>query len=226
MDRQSGGVRVQANRGDPILLLERCLKGAYINKSRTGIRPSWKSITGTVDKFVFRDVDIEDQEATKVAYKRSLSYIDSIKKSWFDPLFLTESYDGLCDMKLGMIVGEHSLLHDTVDLILFDEKDVIICQVTDVDDPVSTLYNDIRLRGQALMLSRELGKNVNKIRRITWKKETAITVKDIHIHHPEEFNRKTEIAISQMVEGIRNEVFYTSVNTQCLTCPFRKICSM
>lgn len=199
------------------------IQHGYINRARTGLRPSWRPITGLIDKMCFDGIDTSDDVAVRRAYKRSMQIIKQVQASWFKPYFLDEPYEGFLDLKLERPVW-HYLVTDIIDLVLFDEKELIVCEVTDVVYNLTPLYNSIRLRCQALLLAAETGKYPTKLRRITWSDDN-ISVQTVNISKPEEFFGITERVMRQILDGIYYKIFYPAINEQCLTCPFRKKCS-
>lgn len=208
-------------------LLKEIFKYAYAKKNKFGKRPAWKAITGVIDQQIFKDVDMKDDSQIDAAYAKSLKLIEKIRREWYVPVFQEEDFEGLVDWWDGIILPNGYVITDTADLILFDEKkDLILCQLSPIESQVSTLYNDIKLRGQALILTNELGQQVTRMRRISWGESDKIRVRDIHINEPEKFHDNTLRAMVQITNGIKNRAFYTSVSEQCYTCPFRKICSM
>lgn len=212
---------------EDLSLLKKIFKYAYAKKNKFGRRPAWKAITGVIDQNIFRDVDVKDDAQVDAAYAKSLKLIEKIRREWYIPVFQEEDFEGLIDWWDGIILPNGYVVTDTLDLILFDkEKDLILCQLSSIESKVSTLYNDIRLRGQALILSNELGRQVTRMRRISWGESDKIRVRDIHINEPETFHEKTLKALIHMTNGIKSGALYTSVSEQCYQCPFRKICSM
>lgn len=201
----------------------------YLKAARnTRINP-WRQMTAQIDKFTFADLlprshpDYDSDVDTK--FKLSLSRIDALKKHWYRPYFLAEGMEGFSGLKTSLSIGGYNLV-DTTDLVLFNEKDLILCKFTNIETNQSMLYNNIRMRTQALMLSRNLGRLVTKIRSMSWPEDSEkISVRDINIHNPVEFANKTEAVVSHIVGGIRKEIFYPSVSEQCFTCPFNNICS-
>lgn len=211
-------------------LLKDIVCSAYLRASRQTKKNPWRLITAEIDKFIFADIlprehpDYDTDIDTK--FKRSVDYIRSIQKTWYDPYFLTEGMEGFPELKCAYLCPGNILVTDTTDLVIFNEKDLILCRFSNVELTPAVLYNDIRLRAQALMLSKSLGRTVTKLRNMSWEEDkTKISVRDINIHKPVEFMGKTENAILHMVNGIRNKVFYPSINEQCNSCPFNTICS-
>ncbi len=205
-------------------LIRKVIRRAYVNKLRSGKSPSWRSITGLIDKICFEGIDTKDDDAVDEAYRRSLKLINRVQGSWFKPYFVKEDYEGFLDLGLRRsILG--FIINDTIDLVLFNEKDVVVCQVTELADNLSPLYNDIRLRGQAWLLAQEIGKYPTQLRRIMWQPTDKIKIETVNIIKPEEFYDKTQKAIGHIVDAIKYKTFYPSINEQCKTCPFRKKCS-
>lgn len=211
-----------------LLFLKKISKYAYTSRNKSGMRPAWQAVTNFIDKLIFQDVNMSNEEEVDIAYKRSLSLIEKIRKEWYIPIFCRyDEYSGITDWWDAIVLPNNYIVHDTVDLVLYDGKeDLIICEFSEVEDRPRSIYNDIRLRIQALILSNELGISANSIKRIVWGKSNKITTQNINIQDPDDFLGKTLNSIMQITTGIKKDVFYVSVSEQCHYCPFRDICSM
>lgn len=211
------------------LVLRNMVTGAYLKMSRRGRPQPWRQITSEIDKLVFKDLPPRThpdyENITDELFRKSIRNIRNVKKAWYDPFYLEETYNGFPNMNIGMMV-DGVLLHDTIDLVLYNQDELVCCIFTDIEPNLTLMYNSIRLRTQALMLSQELSRPVTRLRSFSWVEDTdKIYVKDLKIHNQEEFMNTTSKTVSHIVNGINNKVFYPAINAQCATCPFANICS-
>lgn len=211
------------------LALKTIITSAYLKKSRTGKESPWRQVTSAVDKLVYtklpRRSHPDYEKAASDLFNKSIKYIKQVKKAWYDPYYLSEDFSGFPDLKIGKIIDD-TLVHDSIDLVLYNERELVVCTFMDVEPNLPLMYNNIRLRSQALMISRELNKPVTKLRAFSWSTKTdLITVKDLNIHKQLEFMNKTERSMRQIVRGIKNKAFYPSINAQCASCQFVNVCS-
>lgn len=204
-------------------LLKRIVSSAYFPLEKMGQRKTWRNSMAEIDKYSFGRVDTNDDDQARAAYKESLSLIGDLKKNWYDSKYLEDSVDGLGDIPVSLTLPDGTIVTDTLDLILYSKSELILCYFSDIEHPAASLYNNIRLRGQALLLREAVKRDITAIRCYTW--IDKVDVKEIKIRQPQEFMNKTYKTISHIVDGIKGGVFYPSVNEQCLRCPFNKKCS-
>lgn len=210
-------------------LLKDVVRSSYMKAARHTRTNPWRQVTAEIDKFVFKDLPDKDsanyEEQAEELYKKSIKYIRLLQKQWYDPLFLSEGLDGFPDFKCFYVFGD-IIITDAADLVLYNEKELIVCTFTDVEATQAMLYNSIRLRAQALMLYKSLGRNITRLRGMSWDSNTdLISVRDVHVHNHQEFMNKTEKTLIHILNGINNKVFYPAVNEQCSMCPYNRICS-
>lgn len=205
-------------------LLKHLVLSSYSDGIRDGSRSSWKNVVGLIDDYSYSTIDTADQSQLDKAYSQSLKYLRIIKRDWYDKYYLV-SGDGLPNCPISYPITTDIEIIDTVDLVTYIGDKIVLNHFGNQDLGVGTIFNNLRLRGQQLLLSLNLKMPVTTIRYFTWINNDII-VKDTHIKDPYVFMQKTGKALKQITEGIQDQVFYTSVNTQCLTCPFRSICSM
>lgn len=215
--------------GPKATLLKRIISDAYLKLARNQQTTAWRSVTSEIDKVIFASVPHRDHldydEVIDTYLKQSMKYMDTIRKGWYEPVYLKEELEGFSDLSVGLKI-EGTTLHDTIDLVLFDEKELIVCRFSSVEEHAGTLYNDMRFRTQALLVNKRLNRPVTKLRSFVWTEDTEkVSVTDLYVHNNQEFMDKTEAAVRQMLSGIRAGIFYPSVSDQCTSCPFRKICS-
>jgi len=210
-------------------LLRNIVRGAYLALSRQTKTNPWRRVTSEIDKFIYQDVPHRDDptydKQVDLLFKKSISYINTVRKVWYKPLFLTEGLEGFPDFKCSFPYYNLMVI-DTADLVLFNADDLIICTFSDIELTPSLLYNNMRLRMLALMLESSLKRKVTRLRCMSWARgQDEIDVKDIFIHNHNEFMKKTEKTLMYILSGIKNEIFYPSISEQCNACPFKEICS-
>ena len=204
-------------------LLKRIVSNAYFPLQKMGQRKTWRNSMAEIDKYCFGQVDTTNDEQTRSAYKESLSLIGDLKKNWYDFHYMADSVDGISDIPVSLTLPSGVVVSDTLDLILYSKSELILCYFSNIEQPAVSLYNNIRLRGQALLLTEAVKRDVTSIRYYTW--IDKVEIKEIRIRQPQEFMNRTYKTISHIVDGIQGGVFYPSVNEQCLRCPFNKKCS-
>lgn len=215
--------------GPKAALLKQIVSDAHLRFTRNQETTAWRSVTAAIDKSIFSELPHRDDpnydDLIDAFLKKSFRYMEMVRKGWYDPVYMKEELQGFPD--LSVTVPMHlAQVHDDIDLVLFDEKDLIVCRFGSIEEHAGTLYNDLRFRAQALLVSKRLGKPVTKLRSLVWTEDTErVSVTDLFIHDQEEFMGKTEGALNQILSGIRAGVFYPSVNEQCKSCPYNRICS-
>jgi hypothetical protein len=208
-------------------LLKKIICSAYISAARSRRTP-WRRMTNILDEYVFssppdRTDPLYDQKMDQL-FKHSIKLIKFMKKSWYEPHYLNSGLAGFPSLRVGLTYGD-ILLHDQLDLVLFNENDLILCAFSDIDAPTSLLYNDMKTRAQILLLAKNTGRPVTQVRHFSWPEEDYIKITNIHLHPQKEFMAKTESAVNHLITGINNKVFYPSISAQCASCPFNSICS-
>jgi CRISPR/Cas system-associated exonuclease Cas4 (RecB family) len=195
------------------------IKQCYINRSQHGYDPQWETIKTRVNRHYFADVDIKDKEAFSTAYKQSLATI-TVLHYWYHKTFMSDNRHGIVNIPLGVQVSNSTIVA-SVDIILLDQKYGPVPLIFSDNYPsLLTLHNDIKFKTLLWLIWKETTYESKKT-------EFAITTSE-SIKYTSIYNKSSmdtiEKYVNFIVRGIENKVYYPSVNTQCNSCEYAKIC--
>jgi hypothetical protein len=197
------------------------IKQSYANRSEHGYDPQWDTIKSRVNKLCFKDININDKEAFQFAYKRSYNIL-RVMHHWYYKLFCNDSVEGLVNVPLNVLVNK-TTVNAEIDIALLDSKHKLIPIIFNYNDILPTmLYNNIQFKTLLWMIYKETG--------VYPKLVYYYVINNESIHKHEVYNKTPlnviENYVNFIVRGIENKIFYPSVNTQCDTCSYNKICTI
>lgn len=196
------------------------IKKAYNIALESGHLVDYRRIVGWVDTEVFRNVDVGNKESFKAA--RSLSeYILNFIQIWRESIYVIDKIGGYSDLTLNISIGNRHFIEGKIPIIL--PLDIpVITYIDNIDLTDTKMYNDIKARGLAWMVSKFLSVDKITLRHLQMKPRGGFNVNEIHLNKKK--NDATGELLSQLVESINCDINYPSITEQCLTCAFRKRC--
>ena len=184
--------------------------------------PSWKRTLSWIDKYVRQEaVHLESREL----YEASKSTLSCLHKWYFSFLLNNYKMMGLTNVPILLELDTKLTYQDEIPFILFgdtmkvgDFKEVSsVARVTKLE-----LYNDIELQIRIWGIYKLFNKKPRNFIRIYI---SSHTIQAVEIGISDQMLAKTEKMVKYILTGMRNEVWYPSFSTQCLSCPFNKDCT-
>lgn len=192
---------------------------AYARTIESGFKPEWRRIVGWVDRLVFQDVDINDTESFETGKQRAEQVLRFLR-TWYDKIMLPEHVYAYAHIALEKEIGRH-VVTDVIPVIKLGEKPTIL-SVSDVVQADWQLYNDIVVRGQALLVASELECESVAYQRLTMGSRGGFTEQTIHIDS--KGHERTRQMLTQLATVIDAGADWPSYSDHCNSCPFKRRC--
>lgn len=200
-------------------IIEKVIKRAYIKRTDYEKKTEWRSIVGWIDKEVFRNVDVENEESFNAGRKLAENILTFIQK-WYefdyirDPAASYVNVPVVYDFVTSIVYGNIPILQvaDIPTIIYIDEFEYDSFKI----------YNSITAMGWACMLLEELDIDEIKVSHLSVGpasgiKRNPVTVKKTKC-------KKVRSIVKQITSSIEAGINYPSFTTECNLCPFRQNC--
>jgi len=208
-------VSVQAN------ITESVIKRAYVNAATTGFRLEWKSIITQVDKEVFKDIDMADDDDRMRGTKTS-EHILGFLRQWYHRMYLAEEAVGYADISLTAEVDGY-VITATAPIVKL-AKGPGIMRISDVVYNKGQLYNDIGMRGLLWFASEALNCKSIAGQHLAIGVQGGIDLSEIQVGN--DAHKRTKKAVLQALSLIEAGIDFPSVTEKCNTCPFKRRCRL
>ena len=200
-------------------IIERVIKKAYIRRTDYEKKTEWRSIVGWIDKEVFANVDIENEEAFNAGRKLAENILTFVQK-WYE-------FDYIRDTATSYI--NVPVIYDFVNSIVLGN--IPILQVSDIPTIIYIdeleydnfkIYNNIVAMGWACMLLEELDIDEIKVSHLSVGPEAGIKRNPVTVKKTK--CEKVRSIVKQIVSSIEAGIYYPSFTAECSFCPFRQNC--
>ena len=201
-----------------ISILQAVVQKMYLHQMG-GTKPEQRKIIGWVDKEVFKDIAVDNEEEMARGLALSESVLRPLR-NWYERHFLKEHTHGYANLEVEHTSGGHQVTH-TVPLVKATEPPTVL-MVGDAVQSRFQLYNNVLARGSAWLVARKLQEPVVKLEYLYIGPRDHIEV--IELECTEELNSRAEKMIFQIADQVAAGVNYPSYTPMCNGCPYRKEC--
>jgi hypothetical protein len=194
---------------------------SYSQALETGFKPKWRSILHWVDRRVFENVDINDNESFKAGKATSEEILFFLNR-WYKDILLPENmlvYPGLA---LSSMVG-NTVVWSDIPVVKLQETPTIL-NVDGVVQHEWRLYNDLEVRIQAWLVNSHLDCGTIDYHKMIMGPKGGFNHMKIYID--EKAHMRTKEVVFQIAEQVRKGIHYPSVGPQCNECIFRRRCKL
>lgn len=190
------------------------IKWAYSSQSGLGHTPSWLEVRREAERRLVDHID----------YKGSVQLL-TVLSDWYDH-YLERNYDGLPNLPVRLRLDRIVEVADVVPLVLLNKQQVTLCDFR----AGTTLYSPLAIYKDMLAQIRIWG---------FWKASgtmpatylryviTPTTLKPVELTVlPHVVTDKVEPILRHVLRGMRDNIWYPAVSSQCHECPFEANCSI
>lgn len=201
-------------------IIDKVIRRAYLRKAEYNRHSQWKSILGWIDKEVYRNVDMDNEDSFFAARKLSENILVFVQK-WYQFDYIRNDNPTYVDIFVSYDFVTN-VVYGEIPIIEISEDKPTIKYIDELEYDNLKIYNDIKVMGWAAMLLEELDIEEIGVKHFFVGPRSGIssdpaTIKKSLCPRIKETIR--EIAIS-----IRSDISYPSYTEMCYTCPFRKQC--
>ena len=200
-------------------IIEKVIRRAYTRRTEYEKKSEWKSVIGWIDREVFRDVDVENEESFRAARGLSESILVFIQK-WYEFDYIRNTDPSYLDVPVTYDFVSHIVV-GTIPLVHVQETPVIT-YIDELDYDSLKIYNDIKVMGWAGMLTDQLGLDQVKVRHLVIGPKSGLSSTPAIIK--KDSCKAIKETIKEIAYSIAAGVSYPSYTEACGTCPFRKGC--
>lgn len=203
-----------------LLVVQQVVQKAYTATIETGFRVQWRRIVGWVDTLIFQDIDINNEESfkvTRIAAEQILSFL----MSWYHIIYLNDNAGGFPGVKIEQPVGDRFLVYDFLLAVKPDNIPTIL-YIDDINRTRAKIFNDIKLRGQAWLLSKSMGSSEIMLQCLCFKPKGGFGFNEVYIEDKD--NQNMEEILLQIASSISCNIDYPSVSEDCNICRLKNRC--
>jgi hypothetical protein len=202
-------------------IIEKVMRRAYTRRTEYEKKSEWKSITGWIDREVFKDVDIDDEESFQAARKFSESILTFVQK-WYEFDYIRSTVPSYIDIPVGydfvshIVVGEIPLIHV--------HETPMITYIDELDYDSLKIYNNIKVMSWACLLMEQLNIDQIKVRHLFVGPKSGFT------WDPATIKRNkcptTKETVKEIAYSIAAGISYPSYTDMCNGCQFYRRCKI
>lgn len=200
-------------------IVEKIIKKAYIRRTEYEKKTEWKTIVNWVDRSVFKNVDIENDESFKGARKLSESVLVFIRK-WYEFDYIRNVHTSYVDVPVTYDFGSN-LVVGRVPLVHVGDK-LIISYIDEVETNEFKIYNNIKVMGWACMLLEELDIEELVVRYLRIGQESGMEVVEAVVKRGK--CPGVREMVGEIASSIAAGISYPSYTEMCKPCSFRRGC--
>ena len=200
------------------VVIESIIKKCYMQATETGHRTSWRTIVGWVDREIFKDIEIQDDESFRAAKSFSENVLLSVQK-WYK-FYLEENFENYIDIDLYQEIGD-CIVYGTAPVIHVG-KEIILTVFNDLGITRLELYNDLEVRGLVSMLSNSLDGSEIQVRCLAIGPQGGFDIIEFIINQ----SNRVEQVLKQLCRSLRAGHNYPSRNVQCKSCEYIRKCKL
>lgn len=204
-----------------VAIAEQVIQRCYINTAETGFRLSWRRIVTHVDKEVFQQVDISNKGSYSAAKKLS-EYILSFIHRWYYDIYMKEDLIGFAQIPLEYELGG-LLITDVLPIIKLSNPPCVL-YIDSIVQGKTQLYNDIKVRGLAWLLSQYLKSDIVQVQHLSIQVHGGF-LNDIVTFNKAAIDRFHKV-ILQVASLAQAGYYYPSITEKCENCPFSRRCKI
>jgi CRISPR/Cas system-associated exonuclease Cas4 (RecB family) len=202
-----------------LYIIDKIIKKAYIRRTEYEKKTEWRTITNWIDKIIFKDVDVTNEESFKAARKFSENILTFIQK-WYEFDYVRNDNASYVDTPVSYGFNSH-VIHGCIPLIHVGEVPVISYVDEESYDNLK-IYKDIKAMSWAFMLLNELSINKVKIKHISIGPGSGFKVEPVSVD--KKVCTGIKKALEEIAISISAGVSYPSYTSACNTCSFKRKC--
>jgi hypothetical protein len=207
-------------RSKRLSIVDKVIRRAYARQIEYGRQSQWKSIVGWIDKEVFKDVDINNEQSFFSARKLSENILVFIQK-WYQFDYLRNDNPSYIDIPVSYDFGSNVVV-DTIPIVQIKQDTPFITYIDELEYDNLKIYNNIRAMGWACTLLDELDINEIHIRHLFIGPNSGISSEPAVIKR--DACSRVKETIRQIAISIRADITYPSYTEMCKTCEFKRRC--
>lgn len=208
-----------APESEKLRILKRIIQKCYVQAADTGYKPQWRRIVGWLDKEMFQSIDVSDKELFEKTRKQTERNLKWLRK-WYKQMLLPEQVLAYPDI-LVATQQQNQVLEELLFLVKAGDVPTVLV-LSEVERSKGDIYNDIRLRGMAWMLSESLNQDMIMIQELTVGQDDKYKKTEVKLGKKEHLRAKKMIV--ETAKLIEKGYDFPSVTEQCQTCPFKRRC--
>ena len=197
------------------------IKKCYLLAMETGFRASWKSIIGWVDRDVFKDVDISNEESFNAAKMLSEQILNAIH-AWYHTLYMKENSHTYIDIDLQAQL-EDCMIFDRIDVIQLTSP-IQVTLFSETSFNVGKMYNDIVVRGRAWLVAKHLDCEDVVVRMVGIGQRGGFSFETLRLGTRDHASLSNSFL--QIYTSIKHGINYPSRTEACSSCSFNRRCKL
>lgn len=203
-------------------IIDKTIRKAYARKAEYNRPSQWKSIIGWMDKEIYKNVDMDNEESFYAARKLAENILEFIQK-WYQFDYIRTDNPTYIDIPISytfpsdVVVGEIPILE-------VNEDQVLIKYIDELEYDNLKIYNDIKVMSWACWLIEQLDIKEIRVKHIFIGPKSGISSDPAIIK--KSFCPRVREMVREIATSIRAGISYPSYTEMCYTCPFKKQCSI
>ena len=202
-------------------IVKKLISRSYIRRTEYFKKVEWRVLTGWLDKEIFKDVDITNPMELKNARQMAENILIFLRK-WYYSDYLRNDDESFIDVPFSYSYCSNEL-REVIPLVHSGEN-LTISMVGDIEMNNIKMYNNIKIMAMGWLAINELGLDKVNIKYLYFGPGSAFKKTQIEISPKKCSNIKS--IIQQVLMSVSNKINYPSKTEQCLSCEFKKYCTI
>lgn len=203
-------------------IINKVIRKAYIRKAEYSRHSQWKSVIGWMDKEVYKNADIDNEESFQAAHKLAEDILVFIQK-WYQFDYLRDEYPTYIDLPVSYDFGS-DVVYGEIPIVQIVGNKPIVKYIDELEYDNLRIYNDIKIMGWASMLLEMLDIEEVGVRHIFVGPKSGISSEPATVK--KNLCPRIKETIREIATSIRVDISYPSYTEMCYTCPFKRQCSI
>ena len=203
-------------------IINKTIRKAYARQAEYNRPSQWKSVIGWMDKEVYKDADMDNEDSFFAAHKLAEDILVFIQK-WYEFDYLRNEYPTYIDLPVSYDFGSN-IVYGEIPIVQILENKPIIKYIDEFEYDNLRIYNDIKIMGWASMLLEMLDIPEVGVRHIFVGPKSGISSEPATIK--KNLCPRIKETIREIATSIRAGISYPSYTEMCYTCPFKRKCSI
>lgn len=201
-------------------IIEKVIKRAYIKRTDYEKKTEWRTIVGWIDKEVFRNVDVENEEAFDAGRKLSENILTFVQK-WYEFDYIRDTAASYVNVPV-VYDFVTSIVYGNVPILQIDGDIPTIIYIDELEHDNFKIYNNIVAMAWACMLLEELDIDEIRVSHLSVGPDAGIKRNPVTVKKTK--CGKVRSIIKQIAFSIEAGIYYPSFTAECNFCPFRQNC--
>ena len=205
-------------------LISDVIKSAHFYYTHHGELASWKRVTGWASRLFCKNITVSGE----VDYKSGERVLTRLSK-WHSKYYLDKNTSpAIINVPIALALGQSCYYRDSLPMVSMD-KSLKLYDFHGINEGRLTdytgidMYDDLLLRIRLWNFIQATDTVPSEYVRYVISKESISTVS---IFPQNEFVHTSNKIIRQILQGMRDDVWYTARSSQCNTCEFRATCTL